>query len=101
MERAEFNRASSGIRRDHEHRKPPTRSPWGGGVKIRLPLLLAGLMVLSACGDTKSNQLPSTGSIAGNWQFTMAAPSDNSFQGGMQGGFLLQTNGAVTGGVTY
>jgi hypothetical protein len=31
----------------------------------------------------------------------MSAPSDNSFQGGMQGGFLLQSNSSVTGGVTY
>jgi len=31
----------------------------------------------------------------------MAAPSDNSFVGGMQGGFLLQNNESVTGGVVY
>src|SRR5260370_37288805 len=31
----------------------------------------------------------------------MTAPSDNSFSGGMQGGFLLQNNGSVTGQVVY
>jgi hypothetical protein len=29
-------------------------------------------------------------SLSGNWQFTMAPPSDGSFLGGLQGGFLLQ-----------
>jgi hypothetical protein len=31
----------------------------------------------------------------------MGTPSDNSFLGGMQGGFLLQNNTAITGGVIY
>ena len=71
-------------------------------VKVFLPILLAGLIVLSACGGGGSIQPQGAGSIAGNWQFTMGTPSDNSFQGGIQGGFLLQSsNGSVTGGATY
>jgi hypothetical protein len=58
-------------------------------------------VVLSACGGGSPNQSQTTGSIAGNWQFAMAAPSDNSFIGGIQGGFLLQRNGSLTGSVTY
>jgi hypothetical protein len=76
----------------------------GGDVKPGLlPFLLAGLIVLSACGGGSgaSSQSQGAGSLAGNWQFAMSAPSDNSFQGGMQGGFLLQSKGSVTGGVTY
>ncbi len=75
----------------------------GRKVSRRLPLLLAGLIILSACGggSGSSSRSQSSGSLAGNWQFTMSAPSDNSFQGGMQGGFLLQSNSSVTGGVTY
>src|SRR5262249_54002316 len=42
-----------------------------------------------------------SGPLAGNWQFTMTSPSDNSFLGGLQGGFLLQNNGSVTGQVVY
>jgi hypothetical protein len=73
----------------------------GGEAKVVSPLLLAGLMVLSACGGSPSSQ-PQINTLAGNWQFTMAAPPDNSFQGGIQGGFLLQNNnGSITGGVTY
>lgn len=67
-----------------------------------LLLLLSGsLLVLSACGGSSPSPSQSAGSGAGNWQFTMAAPSDNSFQGGMQGGFLLEKNGALTGSVVY
>jgi hypothetical protein len=77
-------------------------SSCGGDVKGLLPVLLASLMVLSACGGGgASTQSQSNGSLAGNWQFTMTAPPDNSFQGGMQGGFLLLSKGSVTGGITY
>jgi hypothetical protein len=74
----------------------------GREVKSLLLLLVASLMVLSACGGSTSSPPQNSGSIAGNWQFTMAAPPDNSFQGGIQGGFLLQNNdGTVAGAVTY
>jgi hypothetical protein len=73
----------------------------GRELNVLLPFLLAGLVVLSGCGGSTSSQSQSAVPIAGNWQFTMAAPSDNSFQGGIQGGFLLQSKGAVTGGATY
>jgi len=74
---------------------------FGGEVKSLLLLLLASLMVLSACGGDTPTPSPGTGAVAGNWQFTMAVPSDNSFLGGIQGGFLLQNKSSVTGGVTY
>src|SRR6266496_1273518 len=78
-----------------------SRFPFQGRVNRLLPLLLAGLIALSGCGGGTSSQSQSIGSIAGNWQFTMAGPADNSFLGGMHGGFLLQKNGVVTGGVIY
>jgi hypothetical protein len=96
MERSTTDRALN--RTNHE---PFALFYFGAVVKSSLPFLLAGLMVLSACGGNSSNQAQSTGGLAGNWQFTMASPSDNSFQGGMQGGFLLQNNGTVTGAVVY
>jgi hypothetical protein len=65
-------------------------------------LLVAGTMMLSACGGGNS----STGAqnnltLSGNWQFTMGPPPDGSFLGGLQGGFLLQDSGAVTGAAVY
>jgi hypothetical protein len=65
-------------------------------------LLVTSTMMLSGCGSGSSgsgSQIPLT--LSGNWQFTMAPPSDGSFLGGLQGGFLLQNNGAVTGAATY
>lgn len=68
---------------------------------------VAGMLMLAACGGSSGN---STGpqaiaSISGNWQFYMDNPVDSSgtapFVGGLQGGFLLQKNGALNGGVVY
>jgi hypothetical protein len=78
--------------------------PWSFGARPKrlLLALLAGTMMLSACGSGSSSggsQIPLT--LSGNWQFTMAPPSDGSFLGGLQGGFLLQNAGAVTGAATY
>lgn len=65
-----------------------------------LMMLSASWVLMSACG-TSSQSAQSSAPLSGNWQFTMAAPSDRSFSGGMQGGFLLQNNGSVTGQVVY
>src|SRR5690242_13818825 len=73
-------------------------------VKSGIPLVcLCALVMLSGCGGSSSttNNSSGTGQIAGNWQFTMASPSDGSFLGGIQGGFLLQNKDSVTGGVVY
>jgi len=79
------------------------RKPFSFRTEVRclLPFLLVSLMVVSGCAGNSSNQSQSSGALAGNWQFTMAPPSDNSFQGGLQGGFLLQNKGTVTGAVVY
>jgi len=66
-------------------------------------LLIAGTLVLAACGSNGSgpilNPIPLT--LTGNWQFTVSNPSDGSFTGGIQGGFLAQTGTSATGGATY
>jgi hypothetical protein len=73
-------------------------SKWRG--KSLLGSLLASVATFCACG----NNSPSTSQnkpLSGNWQFTMASPADGSFVGGLQGGFLLQSKGAITGGAVY
>jgi len=79
-------------------------SSCGGNVKSLWILLLAGTIMLSACSSSSSGApggSQNTASLSGNWQFTVASPSDQSFIGGLQGGFLLQTSGSVTGGAVY
>jgi hypothetical protein len=64
--------------------------------------MLAGAMMLSACGGgTSGSSQNNSASLSGNWQFTVANPGDNSFLGGLQGGFLLQQNNSVTGSAVY
>jgi len=75
---------------------------WAGRARRQGFWLLAGTILLSACGGGNSNpssQLPAT--LSGNWQFTMAAPADGSFLGGLEGGFLLQNHASVTGAAAY
>ena len=74
----------------------------GGNVKSLWILLLAGTLMLSACGSSNSSSgSQGNGALAGNWQFTVSNPSDQSFVGGVQGGFLLQNNSTVNGQVVY
>src|SRR5882724_5783663 len=75
--------------------------------KVGSILALAGTLMLSACGGSSGNSSgsPASTSFSGNWQFYMDSPVDSSgtapFVGGLQGGFLLQKNGALNGGVVY
>ena len=101
MERFLTERAPRESHRSRVHQVLFAPTSFGGNVKNLSLLVLASLLVLTACGGGNSNQASGSASLVGNWQFTLAAPSDNSFQGGVQGGFLLQNNGNVTGGVTY
>ena len=64
-------------------------------------LLLFATMTLSACGGGSSSAPQQNASLSGNWQFSLASPGDGSFTGGLQGGFLLQKNGSVTGQAVY
>jgi len=71
---------------------------WQGGL---LTVLLAGILLLSGCG-TSSSSSAGNAPLSGNWQFTtFASPSDNSFSGGLQGGFLLQKGNTVEGQIVY
>ncbi len=70
-----------------------------------LMLATAALIAVSSCGagsGLAQSQAQGDGQFGGNWQFTFSPPADNSFLGGLQGGFLLQnTNGALTGSIVY
>jgi len=71
---------------------------------LSIVLWMAGLIFLSSCGGGSSQLTGSSGeSAAGNWQFAMTPPSDNpaGTPYGLQGGFLLQKQGSVSGSATY
>jgi hypothetical protein len=72
--------------------------PSGAGLWVAM---VAATMMLSACGGGSSSGSQNIVTLSGDWQFTVAAPADGSFSGGLQGGFLLQNNSAVTGGAAY
>src|SRR5258708_39028917 len=64
-------------------------------------------MMLSACGGgASSGGSPPPAVLSGNWEFAMAEqinpdPTQPSFTGGLQRGFLVQNKGSVTGTVVY
>lgn len=68
---------------------------------------MMAIILLSACSGTNSSSTSqSNTTLQGNWQFTMAAQtdgnsSDPTFSGGLLGGFLLESNGAITGQTVY
>src|SRR3984957_10316316 len=66
-----------------------------------LGMLAAAALMLSSCGSSSSSNPAQDLSLAGNWQFTMAPPSDGSFFGGLEGGLLLQTSRTVKDTANY
>jgi len=82
--------------------QPHSRRP-GGYVKSLWILMLTGTFLLSACGGGSSGSQPSE-TLSGNWQFTTTTSDPNypvASQYGLQGGFLVQNNGAITGQTAY
>jgi len=79
-----------------------------GSMRVLFILMLCSIVVLSACGGNSSNSSdpPQAASMVGNWQFSMTNPDTSgnyptTSQYGLQGGFLLQSNGSLTGQAIY
>jgi hypothetical protein len=76
-----------------------------GSAAALLLVILAGTLALSGCGSSSNGNSSSAAqynaTLAGNWQFTVASPSDGSFYGGLQGGFLQQSSGSAKGAAAY
>ena len=90
---------------DCESRKssPPRRNAFSP--RVACLMLLAAALTLSSCGgSSSSSSSQQNGAMAGNWQFSMAPPDPNYpaiAQYSLQGGFLQQSNGNITGQVAY
>jgi hypothetical protein len=70
-------------------------------VRSLLLALLTALMFSPGCGGGSSASQANSGLLSSNWQFTMNPPSDGSYTGGLQGGFLLQNGSSVAGSIVY
>ncbi len=71
-----------------------------------MTMTMTMMLVLSACSGSSSSAPQTSGTLAGNWQFSMTPPDPaypTQVQYGLQGGFLLQNinNSAVTGQAVY
>jgi hypothetical protein len=88
-------------------RKPLLSWHYGTNAKGLLLALLAVATMLPSCGGgASSSGSQQSATLSGNWQFTMAPQTDGNsgdptFSGGLQGGFLLQNNGSITGQTVY
>jgi len=93
---------TSNKRQDRKHANHQQLSLGESHVTSLLVLLSITLVGLSACGGggSSSNGLQSA-ALSGNWQFAMTPPGDGSYVGGLQGGFLLQTSGSVSGSAVF
>lgn len=66
-------------------------------------LLLASTVALLGCSGSHNivpEVLPNL-TLTGNWQFALSPPTDGSFVGGLQGAYLSQNNGSLSGAATY
>src|ERR1700745_342524 len=73
-------------------------------IKLQLVSLLvvAATFAATGCANGSSHGGSNgTTTLSGNWQFTLQTPTDQSFVGGLQGGFLLQKNGSISGAAAY
>ena len=78
------------------------------GVKGLSPLLLAAAMLLTACsGGSSSGSAGAGPQVGGNWQFVMSTTTTSTppvtlfASSPLQGGFLLQKNGSITGQAVF
>ena len=73
-----------------------------GGTDLCLFLLVVVVFTTLSCGGGSSVPPPEVGpQVAGNWQFTLTTTSTSFTASPLQGGFLLQQNGSITGQIEF
>src|ERR1700758_1284726 len=70
-------------------------------LQLALLLLVAATLTVAGCSNGSHADPSSSTTLSGNWQFTLDSPADQSFLGGLQGGFLLEKSGSISGAATY
>ena len=69
-------------------------------MRLRIALLLALPLLMTACGGGSSGAGSSPGSISGNWQMSLQK-NQSKLKPKTQSGFLVQNSDVVTGGLLY
>ncbi len=69
---------------------------WSG-----LILLVAITLALCSCGGGSSSILDQKAQVAGNWQLALTTTGDSFAASPLQGGFLQQNNGALSGQIAF
>lgn len=64
-------------------------------------LSVAGALMLCGCSNHPPDLPPFGPQLSGNWQFTVANPPDQSYLGGLQGGFLVQNGNSLSGSLAF
>jgi hypothetical protein len=64
-------------------------------------LIVLGLTFSSCGGSSSTTSQRGDPQISGNWQFTMSTTNVSFVASPLQGGFLLQKNGAITGQIGF
>jgi len=99
------------IRRDRVRGKVRSKSSLWRGVsrfpQIAFAVVIVSVFFVSGCGGGGSSSDPQQGAgMSGNWQFSLTNPDTSGNYPpnalyGLEGGFLLQKNGTVTGQAAY
>jgi hypothetical protein len=65
-------------------------------------LLVIVAFTTSSCGGgSSSSSTPSSAQVGGNWQFSLSTTGTTFFASPLQGGFLLQKNGSISGQILF
>ncbi len=85
--------------RIEEQKLCTTHEIWApAATRLCLFLLLIVAFTTSSCGGGNNSSSTQSGTqVGGNWQFSLSTTGTSFFTSPLQGGFLLQTNGSMTG----
>ncbi len=88
--------------KDKQLRTTHKRSDRGGMTGLCLFLLVIVAFTTFSCGGSSSVAPPQVSpQVGGNWQFSLSTAGTTFFASPIQGGFLLQKNGSVTGQIAF
>jgi hypothetical protein len=88
--------------KEQEFRKTYSLSTADCAPALSLILVVAIALTLSSCsGSSKVTPQQGDPQVSGNWQLTMSTTNTTFVASPLQGGFLLQKNGSITGQIAF